>query len=157
MNEIKRVLKKGGFFQGTILSKENDHFGVGEVVAKNTYINKKDKGDKVHPHCYFDQQEIYDLIKPLKIIKLEHIELDRPGAYHWYIIADQKVTKINENTYRTEMAGLKFKVAHKRPHWNHWSYHYKRETYDDRIIGILENVLETLKIQRKNRELTNFF
>lgn len=77
--------------------------------------------------------------------------------YHWYIIADQKVNKLNTNAYRTEMTGLKFKVAHKRPHWNHWSYHYKRETYEDRIINILEETLETLKNQRKARELTNFF
>jgi len=75
----------------------------------------------------------------------------------WYIIADQKVNKMNANTYRTEMTGLKYKIAHKRPHWNHWSYHYKGETYEDRKIRVLEEVLEQLKIKRKNRELTNFF
>ena len=76
--------------------------------------------------------------------------------YHWYIIADQKVTKLDANTYRTEMTGLKFKVAHKRPHWNHWSFHYKKETYEDRVINILEEVLETLKTKRNNRELRKF-
>jgi hypothetical protein len=77
--------------------------------------------------------------------------------YHWYIIADQKVNKLDANTYSTEMTGVKYKVAHKRPHWNHWSYEYKKETYEDRIITILEEALKTLKTQKKNRELTKFF
>lgn len=77
--------------------------------------------------------------------------------FFWYIIADQKVNKMNANTYRTEMTGLKYKIAHKRPHWNHWSYHYKGETYEDRKIRVLEEVLEQLKTKRKNRELSNFF
>ncbi|MFW9903396.1 MAG: hypothetical protein ACFFFH_03625 [Candidatus Thorarchaeota archaeon] len=77
--------------------------------------------------------------------------------YHWYIIADQKVNKLDANTYRTEMTGIKYKVAHKRPHWNHWSYEYKRETYEDQIINILEEVLKTLKTKKENRELTKFF
>ena len=34
--------------------------------------------------------------------------------YHWYVLAHQNVTKISANDYTTTMAGLKFKVAHKR-------------------------------------------
>jgi len=42
-------------------------------------------------------------------------------AYHWYIVADQMVTKLNANDYATAMAGHKFKVAHKRADKDKWS------------------------------------
>ena len=42
-------------------------------------------------------------------------------AYHWYILADQVVTKVDANTYTTEMVGHKFKVAHKRADKTTWS------------------------------------
>lgn len=77
--------------------------------------------------------------------------------YHWYIIADQKVNKIDANTYNTIMTGLKYKVGHKRPNWNHWSYQYQRRTYEDLIINILEEALRKLREKKKSRELTNFF
>src|SRR5688572_15049924 len=42
-------------------------------------------------------------------------------AYHWYILADQVVTKRDANTYMTEMVGHKFKVAHRRAEKTTWS------------------------------------
>ena len=78
-------------------------------------------------------------------------------GYHWYIIADQKVVKINENEYRTVMKGSKFKIGHKRPNWRTWSYHYKHESQEDKIIKILQDMIEKLKIKKKERELTNYF
>ncbi|MFX0013596.1 MAG: hypothetical protein ACFFB2_10630 [Promethearchaeota archaeon] len=76
--------------------------------------------------------------------------------YHWYIIADQKVTKIDANTYGTTMTGVKYKIAHKKPNWNHWSHQYSGETYEDKVIKILEDLLVNLKADKKRRELTNF-
>ncbi|MFX0184243.1 MAG: hypothetical protein ACFE95_14260 [Candidatus Hodarchaeota archaeon] len=76
--------------------------------------------------------------------------------YHWYIIADQLVNKIDANTYNTTMTGLKYKIAHKKPNWNRWSYQYKGETYEDKVIAILEEIITHLKTRRKGRELTNF-
>jgi hypothetical protein len=35
-------------------------------------------------------------------------------GYHWFILAHQYVEKLNANDYSTQMAGLKFKIAHKR-------------------------------------------
>jgi hypothetical protein len=35
-------------------------------------------------------------------------------SYNWYILARQIVTKIDANTYTTEMVGTKHKLAHKR-------------------------------------------
>jgi hypothetical protein len=42
-------------------------------------------------------------------------------AYHWYILADQIVTKLDANTYSTEMKGMKLKLAHKRADTDKWS------------------------------------
>jgi hypothetical protein len=42
-------------------------------------------------------------------------------AYDWYILAHQIVTKLDANSYTTEMAGVKYKVAHKRADKTTWS------------------------------------
>jgi hypothetical protein len=78
--------------------------------------------------------------------------------FHWYILADQKVVKLDENTYKTVMTGSKYKIGHKRPNWKqNWSYDYKKESYEDKIIEILEEIIERLKAKKKRKELMNFF
>jgi len=42
-------------------------------------------------------------------------------AYRWYILASQVVTKIDANSYTTEMIGVKHKLAHKRADKETWS------------------------------------
>jgi len=70
-----------------------------------------------------------------------------PGTgYHWYILADQHVRKIDKDSYDTLMTGLKFKVGHKRPDWQSWSYDYpEQRCYRLKIIEILENAAKELK------------
>jgi hypothetical protein len=41
--------------------------------------------------------------------------------YHWYILAHQKVKKLDPNTYSTALNGLKFKLAHKRSDKSNWN------------------------------------
>ncbi len=66
--------------------------------------------------------------------------------YHWYIIADQIATKIDENSYMTSMKGIKFKIGHKRPYWKTFSYNYPEQlSYKERVIEILEKLLDDLK------------
>jgi hypothetical protein len=66
--------------------------------------------------------------------------------YHWYIIADQIATKIDPNSYETEMKGIKLKVGHKRPYWRTFSYNYPEQIcYKERIIEILERCIKELK------------
>ena len=67
-------------------------------------------------------------------------------VFHWYIVADQIATKIDHNSYITSMNGVKFKVGHKRPYWRKFSYNYPNQIgYKERIIEILENILQELK------------
>src|ERR1051325_10276697 len=47
-------------------------------------------------------------------------------AYHWYIVAHQNVEKLNANDYTTSLAGLKFKIAHKRADSEKWSHTPKK-------------------------------
>jgi hypothetical protein len=67
-------------------------------------------------------------------------------GYHWFILAHQKVRKMDKDTYETLMEGVKFKVAHKRPHWRGWSTEYPdHEPERDILIRILEEELAGLK------------
>lgn len=66
--------------------------------------------------------------------------------FHWYLIADQIATKIDNNSYMTSMNGIKFKIGHKRPYWKTFSYMYPEQVpYKQRIIKILEETLANLK------------
>jgi len=70
-----------------------------------------------------------------------------PGTqYHWYILAHQRVRKIDADTYHTFMSGLKYKVAHKRPHWRKWSCEYPDQPSErERVAAILEDALSRLQ------------
>lgn len=67
----------------------------------------------------------------------------RPGSeYHWYILASQKVRKVDANAYQTFMQGLKFKLGHKRPYWRQFSYEYPEQLSEkERIRQILSDAL----------------
>ena len=52
--EIRRVLRVGGVYQGTMLSKRNASFNLGEEVAPDTFVKPGADGDKAHPHFYCD-------------------------------------------------------------------------------------------------------
>lgn len=74
-----------------------------------------------------------------------------PGTgFRWYILARQKVEKLDANTYATRMSGRKWKVAHRRPYWERWSCEYPDQApARDRVIGILEETLERLRAERE--------
>jgi len=66
-------------------------------------------------------------------------------TYHWYIIADQKAEKLDNDSYRTLMEGVKFKIGHKRPHWRSFSYDYEdQQPYNQRVKQVLEETLGEL-------------
>jgi len=70
-----------------------------------------------------------------------------PGSqYHWYILAHQKVRKLDADAYETFMEGVKYKVAHRRPHWRGWSTEYPDHEPENVILArILEEQLTKLK------------
>src|SRR2546423_11088121 len=64
-------------------------------------------------------------------------------AYDWYILAHQIVTKLDANSYTTEMAGLKYKVAHKRADKTSWSASDRARR--KRVVQILREVIAEIE------------
>src|SRR5438105_7953142 len=66
-------------------------------------------------------------------------------AYSWYILADQIVTKLDANSYTTEMKGLKYKLAHKRAGSETWSASERAKR--KRLVQILREMIAELERQ----------
>jgi hypothetical protein len=63
--------------------------------------------------------------------------------YHWYILADQSVKKLDANMYTTSMTGIKYKLAHRRSERENWNI---TETAQKRkLVQILEKLTVQLK------------
>lgn len=65
--------------------------------------------------------------------------------YHWYILANQSVKKLDANNYTTSMIGLKYKLAHKRAERNNWSSSDNVQRM--KLIEILEELIENVKLE----------
>jgi hypothetical protein len=63
--------------------------------------------------------------------------------YHWYILADQIVRKLDANNYSTSMTGLKYKLAHKRQGKEDWSA--RDNAQKERLIEILKEMITQLE------------
>jgi hypothetical protein len=66
--------------------------------------------------------------------------------YHWYVLAHQNVLKLNANEYTTSLAGLKFKIAHRRAETGNWSA--TPRTQRKRMVEFLQGVIEELEHQK---------
>jgi tellurite methyltransferase len=88
ISEITRVLKAGGLFQGTMLSKRNAEVKVGRLIAFNTYLND-DLEDKSHPHFYCDAGELTGLFTGYELWTLSDREHTREGSHHWHMMAQK--------------------------------------------------------------------
>ncbi len=72
-------------------------------------------------------------------------------AYRWYILASQVVTKQDANSSTTEMAGLKYKLAHRRADKTSWSASDRAQR--KRLIQILEEMIAELDKQPEDAPL----
>jgi 2-polyprenyl-3-methyl-5-hydroxy-6-metoxy-1,4-benzoquinol methylase len=90
LSEIRRVLRPGGLYHGTMLSKRNVNFGKGQEVAKNTFVNEE-IGDKNHPHFYCNAFELVTLFSGFgfELISLADLPDSKPGSYHWRLLAEK--------------------------------------------------------------------
>jgi len=105
-----------------------------------------DKGEwkekKVTPDKW---QFTYNVTKRRAGIAPEGSGVPLGTEYHWYILANQNVKKIDANSYTTSMIGLKYKVAHKRAEKNSWSS--SEDAQRKRLIKILQRSIEELKTE----------
>jgi hypothetical protein len=65
--------------------------------------------------------------------------------YHWYILANQNVKKMDANNYTTSMIGLKYKLAHKRVERNSWSS--SDDAQRKRLIEILQELIKNIEME----------
>jgi SAM-dependent methyltransferase len=97
VEEIRRVLRPGGVFQGTMLSKANRFYGQGREIARDTFALDNhpslpsEKGaeshDKTHPHFYCDASELKTLFAGFDFLRLADCEHEGPGSNHWHFEA----------------------------------------------------------------------
>ncbi len=86
VSEIERVLKPGGIYQGTMLSKRNRNFGIGREVAPDTFVIDS-VSDKAHPHFYCDARTLVEIFGGFELLSLIDREHSQPGTYHWHLVA----------------------------------------------------------------------
>jgi tellurite methyltransferase len=87
--EIWRVLKPGGLYQGTMLSKRDTQFGRGAAVAPDTFI--RGSGPRAHPHYYCDLPGLAALLAGFEPLSLTQEEGRRAGSWHWHLLAERRV------------------------------------------------------------------
>lgn len=88
--EIARVLKPGGHYQGTMLSKRNRNFGLGSEIAPDTFVNENES-DKAHPHFYCDAAGLVALFDGFELLRLVDQPHKKPETWHWHMIAERIV------------------------------------------------------------------
>jgi len=86
--EIWRILKRGGLYQGTMLSKRDGQFGRGRPVAPDTFIRGSDA--KAHPHYYCDLTGLATLFAGFELLSLTQEEQRRSGSWHWHILGERR-------------------------------------------------------------------
>jgi SAM-dependent methyltransferase len=89
IQEIRRVLKPNGIFQGTLLSKANSRYGQGMRVAPDTYVLPHDR-DKGHPHYYCNEQEVIRQLAGFRLVSLDQVDYPAYSqAYHWLFVTQK--------------------------------------------------------------------
>ncbi|WP_119167801.1 class I SAM-dependent methyltransferase [Algihabitans albus] len=88
--EIARVLRPGGIFQGTMLSKRNRHFRQGHEIAPDTWVDEAGEGDKAHPHFFCDATELCALFTDFELLTLHQDDHGKAGHWHWHLTAERR-------------------------------------------------------------------
>jgi len=66
--------------------------------------------------------------------------------YHWTIVGDQIVRKIDADHYETHLKGLKLKTGYKKPFWRDFSYNYPDQpSKNEQKIRFLQDIIKQLK------------
>ena len=89
ISEIARVLRPGGTYQGTMLSKRNVNFRQGVEVAPDTWVRDGDD-DKDHPHFYCDAAGLIRLFDGFELWSLDDRLHSKPGSWHWHLSAERR-------------------------------------------------------------------
>jgi tellurite methyltransferase len=84
--EVRRVLRPGGLYQATMLSKRSVEYGKGSEVAPNTFVQPRGHGDKAHPHLFADEHDLLRLHSGFRLLAAEDRDQTGGGEQHWYCL-----------------------------------------------------------------------
>ena len=95
ISEVRRVLKPGGTFMLTMLSKrrlwiDREKLNSPREISRNTWVFDEDGSDKRHPHYYCGALEMLALFQGFEVISMEDREHDKPGSWHWHLILERQ-------------------------------------------------------------------
>ncbi len=88
--ECRRVLRPGGMFHATMLSKRNARFGQGDEIRPNTFVVAGDASDKAYPHFYVDEAGLTRLLAEAGFALDHLVDVDQKPpdrAFHWVFTA----------------------------------------------------------------------
>lgn len=88
VSEILRIIKPGGLFQGTMLSKRHADTRTGHMISKDTYVQAH-RQEKMHPHYYCNAADLIGLLHGFDLIQLRDGEHRTTGSYHWHFLAEK--------------------------------------------------------------------
>lgn len=87
--EIRRVLKPGGSYMGTMLSKRRLPYEQakyeGREISRNAWVFDAPATDKIHPHYFCSAADLLALLSGFECVRLEDREHEKPGSYHWHV------------------------------------------------------------------------
>lgn len=90
--EIARVTRPGGTLMATMLSARRlpveQAKARGREISRNTWVFEGD-GDKVHPHYFCTAPQLLSLLPEFEIITLYDRPHDKPGSWHWHLLAER--------------------------------------------------------------------
>lgn len=91
LSEVRRVLKPGGLFQSTFLSKRSKLYGEGTEISPNTWVLDEAISDKTHPHYYMNANELLDIFAGFEVVllELESEENENSPSLHWHVVAEK--------------------------------------------------------------------
>lgn len=91
--EIRRVLKPGGTYIGTMLSARRlpseREKAPGREISRNTWVFDAPGTDKIHPHYFCDAADLLALFSGFEVLRLEDREHEKPGSYHWHLTMER--------------------------------------------------------------------
>ena len=94
ISEVRRVLKPGGTFLLTMLSKrrlwlDRKNLNGPREISNNTWVFDEKNSDKIHPHYYCNAIEMLCLFQGFEVLWLEDREHETPGSWHWHLILER--------------------------------------------------------------------
>ncbi len=92
--EVQRVLRPGGTFQGTMLSRRGlamtkEKLTGAREVSRNTWVFEDDEGDKRHPHHFCNSTDLLRLFSAFDVLRVESDLIEGEPGGRWHLILER--------------------------------------------------------------------